>query len=241
VTRDDDESTVSQARRLMEEVERRVEQRRREGLYGRNDDALPFAEAALEDDLAAAANRLAAAVRVPSIVPDLRVPTPHDGDGEIPESDSVRHDNDISVPVGEAGVPSAYELVLRAVSSAGKKAFRVIAGDRVDRFMDGSVEFFYATAAFAREVCERILALEQRVRDLEEAQKNAQPKGQDSPRKPRSSATTASSAKSKSAATTASSAKSGSAATTASSAKSGSSAKSKSAGKSASRRKPTAK
>lgn len=157
---------------LMEEVERRVEARRREGLYGDDDDRMPFAQVALEDDLAAAANRLAVAARIPSIVPDLRVPAPHDarddaspqGSSEGPEGEETRRPEEVPQPP-----PPASRVLLRTAYSAGRKVFRAFAGERIERFVDGSVEFFHASAAFAREATERILTLEQKVRHLEES------------------------------------------------------------------------
>ncbi|MER3396185.1 MAG: hypothetical protein C4319_05320 [Acidimicrobiia bacterium] len=157
---------------LMKEVKSRLDVRRRAGLYGDEDDALPFAEAALEDDLAAAANRLAAAARIPSIVPDLRLPAPHDEPLDMGTSTELEvRASEVSESAPQIGStqPPASRVLLGAAFSAGRKVFRAIAGDRIDRFIDGSAEFFFAAADFAREASERILALERRVRELEES------------------------------------------------------------------------
>lgn len=198
---DESGSSRSETRHPMEEVERRSRERQRGGLLGDGDDALPFAAAALEDDLAAAANRVAAAARVPSIVPDLRIPAPHDDHEDAPTSRSpdadVEEEPERAGKLAEASAgPPASELILRAVSSAGRKAFRMVAGDRIDRFVDGSVEFFYATAVFARVASERLMALERRVRELEESQKETAPPKPASRRKAATSAASKSSRKS---------------------------------------------
>ncbi len=163
----EDSSSIEE---MMQEVRRRAGERRREGLYAGLDDALPFAEEALRDDLAAAANRVAAAARIPSIVPELPVPAPHDGGDELPgrRSQDASEKSETIEPVASASqTPSASDLIFKAVSSVGKKAFRVVVGDRVERFIEGSVEFFQATAGFSREVAERILLLERRIEELE--------------------------------------------------------------------------
>ncbi len=150
---------------LMREVKRRVEERKRQGLYEGTDDSLPFAELALEDDLAAAANRVAAAARIPSVVPELQAPPPHEGRA-LDSDEAHKTQTEPATLAGDRSHPPSAALV-RTAALVGRRAFRLLVGDRVDRFVDGAVDFFFSTASFARVAAERIVALESRVAELE--------------------------------------------------------------------------
>ncbi len=153
------------AEELMREVKRRVDKRKRQGLYEGTDDSLPFAELALDDELAAAANRVAAAARIPSVVPELQAPPPHEA-GPLDTDDAHKTQTD---PLSHSGdrPQSASAALVRTATAVGRRAFRLLVGERVDRFVDGAIDFFFSTASFARVTAERIVALESRVAELE--------------------------------------------------------------------------
>lgn len=150
---------------LMDEVRRRVEERRAAGEYGDLDDTPTFAELALFDDLAASANRVGAAARIPGIVPELFPKEPgRNGSGGNGSTDQIE-----TAPVAPAaGVGD------RAIGLA-RRVVRKAVGDRIDQVIVHIEEFFAAAADNSRVSAERVIALERRVDELERHQAGGEP------------------------------------------------------------------
>lgn len=141
---------------LMEQVRRRVEERRSSGEY---DEAMcepVFGELALHDELAASANRVAAAARSLDVVPSLHPVRP--GGDQV--SAGERADEVLKA------VRAPVSLADRAMGLARQIAMKAV-GDRIDQFIRTVGEFFTASSDNTRVMAERLIALERRVADLE--------------------------------------------------------------------------
>lgn len=177
-----DAGIATEAEELTRQVRERVERRRAAGFYGRRElDNVPFSELALNDDLAASANRLAAAADIEGLVPDVYGLAPHElrqanakrpGD-EIAENGDSNEADEPGPRRGSTSTLSAPDRPLRAMvergSALARRAMRAVVGERVDRFLERSLEYFAETALFAELATRRILELEARVAALEEA------------------------------------------------------------------------
>ncbi|RIK04159.1 MAG: hypothetical protein DCC49_13600, partial [Acidobacteria bacterium] len=141
---------------LMDEVRRRVADRRASGEYEEWMREPAFAELALHDELAASANRVAAAARLPDVVPGL-YPVPP---GSIDDSPDERAQEALEAVQAPAGVAN------RAIGFA-RHVVRKAVGNRMDQFIRNVEEFFAASSDNARVTAERLIALERRVAELE--------------------------------------------------------------------------
>lgn len=177
-----DPGTAAEAEELVRQVRERVERRRATGSYAPRDlDDVPFSELALRDDLAASANRLAAAAEIEGMVPDFYGLGPHEPQPARPrqtgEEFAQNGDPDSADEaerrVAITSIPSAPEHPLRVVVNRGsalaRRAIRAVVGERVDRFLERSLDYFAEAAHFAELATRRILELEARVSELEEA------------------------------------------------------------------------
>ena len=185
---------VSEAKRALDEVQKRIASRRALGLYRPHEDDTPaFVDLVLEDDLAAAANRLAAAARIEGLAPSLYVPAPHEGLAVSQDHDSSsssvggssRTARDRAEGIGqkqaqqqggegrEGGiwtVPQSAQnrSMIDIAASLARRALRVLVGERVDTFIEQSLRYFAETASFATSATCRIVELERRVDALEQ-------------------------------------------------------------------------
>lgn len=141
---------------LLDQVRRRVEERRSLGDYEKGMREPTFGELALHDELAASANRVAAAARTLDIVPGLH-PTPP---GSDLDSTGERADEAVEAVRASAGFAD------RAMGLARHVAMKAV-GNRMDQFIRSVEEFFTATSDNARVTAERLIALERRVAELE--------------------------------------------------------------------------
>lgn len=141
---------------LMDEVRRRVEERRSSGEYEKGMREPAFGELALHDELAASANRVAAAARMPDVVPGLYPVSP----GTDEASAGERAEEALEAVRAPAGIAD------RAMGLARQVARRAV-GNRLDQFIRSVEEFFTASSDNARVTAERLMALERRVAELE--------------------------------------------------------------------------
>lgn len=143
---------------LMEEVRRRVAERRASGDYGGDVREPAFAELALYDDLAASANRVAAAARLPDVVPSL---------SPIPPGAGSEGD-DLSSEVELATLPTSQRGIAERAMGLARQVARKAVGNRLDQFIRSVEDFFAASSDNSRITAERVIALERRVAELEE-------------------------------------------------------------------------
>lgn len=141
---------------LMDQVRRRVEERRSSGEYEKGMREPAFGELALHDELAASANRVAAAARMPDVVPGL-YPVPPGRDEDTPIDGAKEALEAVRAPAGIAD---------RAMGLARQVARKAV-GNRLDQFVRSVEEFFTASSDNARVAAERLIALERRVAELE--------------------------------------------------------------------------
>lgn len=145
----------------MREVRDRVAARREAGEYGRLDDTPTFAELAMHDELAASANRMAAAARTTGLVPPLTPSRPGREAGrslDAEPSDSGDDGTPPNLPEGVAG---------RLFGVARRVADRTF-GSRLSNFLDRLQGFIAISADNSRVTAERVIALDAKVNQLEQ-------------------------------------------------------------------------
>lgn len=141
---------------LMDEVRRRVAERRAAGEYPPElDDERPFAELAFYDELAASANRVASSAVIPEITPKLRPRLPGET-GLIGMADEDAEE----LTLADLGLVDKGLVLAR-------RATRKVVGARIDNFINHVASFMLTAAESSKLAAERIIALERRVAELE--------------------------------------------------------------------------
>src|SRR2546427_12033160 len=138
----------------MREVRDEVERRRAAGKYPPAlDDVPPFDDLALEDELVASVHRLESLSHIPGVTPVIH----------------EMASGPVGPPDGFARPRNRRAQVMNQALVRGRAVARKVIGPRLEGIIRHGADYLMASARHSRIVTGRILELERRVRELEDA------------------------------------------------------------------------